>query len=361
MRKKPVKNGFRWPNPTRNGKMCHTFDKCGVYYFGDISGNESSSYIGIIAVKKKPQHLTISYNEETKRFDQELISTVESGDTIWWKWSKQYSITMNLIETNLVSDRKIEREKYKGSSLNEKCEDLQSNSLTRSGVYAYKIKYAGCYYFRVFNGMDEFTVTVIAPPAEKDHKVSITDSEAKPPIINIHPRDRVWFVWDEAKRPQNIRQVNHHNQLISNGFVSGALMEPPATFAERFENLGIYYYRSDNSKRILGAVVCVHEPSIQVVHVNESGISPDPIVIHANDLVVWEFHQFQSRDVIRVKSEKDCYDYNQKCREILPRRFLSKSFKEVGIYHFVSPSFDLTLDPQNIEKARGIYVIFLIH
>ena len=50
--------------------LCFTFDKCGVYYYSDISGNEAASYIGIIAVRKKPEHHITNYNEETKKFDQ---------------------------------------------------------------------------------------------------------------------------------------------------------------------------------------------------------------------------------------------------------------------------------------------------
>lgn len=53
--------------------LCFTFDKCGVYYYSDISGNEAASYIGIIAVKKKPEHHIINYNEGTQKFDQGLF------------------------------------------------------------------------------------------------------------------------------------------------------------------------------------------------------------------------------------------------------------------------------------------------
>lgn len=355
----PVKNGFQWTSPTRNGMLCHQFNKCGVYYFGDMNNLECASYIGIIAVKKKPKHVICEFSESNKRFEQEVINSVESGDLIWWKWNKSNSLAMNLIETQLLFDKKVEREKCKIYSFAEKCEEQTpgnstSSSLARSGVYSYKIKNAGCYYFRVFNGLEQFTVTVVATAAEKDHKIAISDTEAKPPILNIHPQDRVWFVWDEAKRPQNIRQVNHHNQLVSNGFVSGALMESPATFVQTFEDLGIFYYRSDNVRSILGAVVVVHEPSIRVVQVNENGPSPDPIVVHSNDLVIWQFDKYQAYDLRRVKTEKDFYDYAQKSREIVPRRFLSRAFRDVGVYHFVSPSFDNTVDVAHVEKARAI-------
>jgi plastocyanin len=357
---KAVKNGFRWSNPSRNGMLCHTFDKCGVYYFGDISGDESSSYIGIVAVKKKMGHFIMDYMEDKKRFEQELITTMESGDLVWWKWNKSQTITMNLVDAQLIGDKKIEREKCKGSVAQSQCDDISSNILARSGIYSFKIKYAGCYYFAVSNGSEQFTVTIIATSAEKDHKIAISDVDAKPPILNIHPDDRVWFVWDEAKKPQNIRQVNHHNQVVNNGFISGALMDSPATFVQKFESLGIYYYRSDNTKGLLGAVVVLHEPTIQVVHVDKAGIVPDPIVVHTNDLVIWEFTEFQSYDLVRVKTEKDLFEYADSAKQIVPRRYLSRAFKEIGVYHFVSPSFDTTVDPKNIENARGIDVFRIL-
>ena len=88
------------------------------------------------------------------------------------------------------------------------------------------------------------------------------DNEATPNILNVYPEDRVWFVWDETRRPQNIRQVDHQNKAIEGGFLSGSLMESPGTFVECFNNLGVFYYCSDNSKGILGAVVVVPEPTV---------------------------------------------------------------------------------------------------
>ncbi len=82
--------------------------------------------------------------------------------------------------------------------------------------------------------------------------------------MNIHPDDRVWFVWDDTKRPQNVRQVNHQNKIVPSGFLSGALMEPPGTFVESFSTLGVYYYRSDNNKNYMGAIVVVPEPTVRI-------------------------------------------------------------------------------------------------
>ena len=57
--------------------LSHTFDQCGVYYFSDISGNECASYIGIVAVKKKPEQHVINYKEEAKRFEQGKKKSLE--------------------------------------------------------------------------------------------------------------------------------------------------------------------------------------------------------------------------------------------------------------------------------------------
>jgi len=39
-------------------------------------------------------------------------------------------------------------------------------------------------------------------------------------------------------------------------------MEPPGTFVESFSKLGVYYYRSDNNKNYMGAIVVVPEPTV---------------------------------------------------------------------------------------------------
>ena len=185
----------------------------------------------------------------------------------------------------------------------------------------------------------------------------MTDTECTPNILNIHPEDRVWFVWDNTKRPQNIRQVNHRNQVIADGFLSGSLMESPGTFVESFNDMGIFYYRSDSSKGVLGAVVVVPEPTIQVIHVNDKGLNPDPIIINVNDVVIWEFTKQQCNDLVMIQSLEEIQKYANKSRDLIPRRFLSRSFKEPGIYHFTSPSFDATIDSKSLNSVNGLSVI----
>ena len=82
--------------------------------------------------------------------------------------------------------------------------------------------------------------------------------------MEVHPEDRVWFVWDDTKKPKNIRQVNHQNEVVPDGFLSGSLMESPGTFQTSFNELGVTFYRTDNLDKILGAIVVVPEPSVSV-------------------------------------------------------------------------------------------------
>ena len=48
-----MKNGFRWPTPTKSGLLSHEFFVSGVYFFSDHSYNEAAEYIGTIIVRPK--------------------------------------------------------------------------------------------------------------------------------------------------------------------------------------------------------------------------------------------------------------------------------------------------------------------
>lgn len=39
------------------------------------------------------------------------IMTVESGDLIWWRWGKNASISMCLVDASLLFDKKLEFDK----------------------------------------------------------------------------------------------------------------------------------------------------------------------------------------------------------------------------------------------------------
>lgn len=69
-------------------------------------------------------------------------------------------------------------------------------------------------------------------------------------------------MWDDTRKPKNVRQVNHQNELVPNGFLSGSLIDSPGTFLHTFTDLGIYFYRTDNLTDLLGAVVVVPEPTV---------------------------------------------------------------------------------------------------
>ena len=143
------------------------------------------------------------------------------------------------------------------------CDELDGNRLANTGVFAYNFPIPGIYYFEISNGESITMTTVVASSKQMDHKIAITDNEASPKILDVYPEDRVWFVWDETRRAMNIRQVDHENKVFSGGFVSGAAIESPGTFMKMFNELGVYYYRSDYKiNHILGAIVVVPEPMV---------------------------------------------------------------------------------------------------
>ena len=111
---KPFKNGFKWNTPTQNGLVIQKFDKCGVYYFSDISDEESASYIGIIAVKQKSETHIIEFDNESQSFGTELL-TMETGDTIFWRWSLPSEVIINLSDYNFLSNKRFNNERCKVS------------------------------------------------------------------------------------------------------------------------------------------------------------------------------------------------------------------------------------------------------
>ena len=244
---------------------------------------------------------------------------------------------IRLYNADLVYDKKIPKDTCK---LFGDCDQLESKALLKTGVYSFRVRKPGVYYFLYKNDENRGEIiTITAPSSPKDHKLIITDTEGIPNVLNIHPEDRVWFTWDDSKRAHNIRQVNHQNQIITDGFLSGALMESPATFVQSFEELGIFYYRSDNSKGILGAIVVVPEPQIEHVYVDTSIPDPDPVRIRVNDVVIWEFNQRQSTNLVLISSNEDFQTYEDKVKQRIPTTFISKSFKDPGVFHFLCPPY----------------------
>ena len=93
-----------------------------------------------------------------------------------------------------------------------------------------------------------------------------------------------------------------------------------------------------------------------MINITESGLSPDPIVVHVDDIVIWAFNKPQINDLVLIDNENDLIKYAELSQNILPRRHLSYSFKEPGIYHFASPSFDLAVDSSRSEASKGLEV-----
>ena len=134
---------------------------------------------------------------------------------IWWKWSKSISLSISLNEASLLYDKKFDIDLCQPVG---GCERLETHGITKSGIYSHRVKKSGCYYFLVMNESKPFLVTLVATTAQRDHTVALTDNECLPNIINIHPEDRVWFSWENTKRPQNVRYgimnlYNSRNQL----------------------------------------------------------------------------------------------------------------------------------------------------
>lgn len=75
-----------------------------------------------------------------------------------------------------------------------------------------------------------------------------------------------------------------------------------------------------------------------------------------NDIVIWNFQIPQLNDLVLIKSQSDLKTYVENSQEIIPRRYLSKAFKDPGVYHFTSPAFDVTVDPRNLEDIKGLDV-----
>jgi hypothetical protein len=166
----------------------------------------------------------------------------------------------------------------------------------------------------------------------------------------VNPDDRVWFVWTDTKQPHNIRQVTHRNEVLKDGFSSGTCINPPGAYMISFNEPGVYYFHSDNLKDILGAIVVMPEPTIHPINVWPDCISPDPLVVNINDAVVWIFPTEQQHDLVKIENQNDLLIYPSKATEIIPRRCLSRSFKESDVYHFASPSLNKTLQKDEMNE-----------
>lgn len=97
------------------------------------------------------------------------------------------------------------------------------------------------------------------------------------------------------------------------------------------------------------------------MNVAEDGLEPDPIVVHVNDIVIWAFPKYQSSNLVLIEADSDLLKYANIAEDIKPRRHLSFSFKEPGIYHFASPAFDDTVDQTLKDATKGLDVYRLLN
>jgi hypothetical protein len=74
---------------------------------------------------------------------------------------------MRLLYATLLFDKRIDVDKCMNSNSDYSCEQLDSDGLAKSGIYSYKFKKAGVYYFMVTNGETESIITLVATSAQK--------------------------------------------------------------------------------------------------------------------------------------------------------------------------------------------------
>lgn len=94
---------------------------------------------------------------------------------------------------------------------------------------------------------------------------------------------------------------------------------------------------------------------IQVIHVTNDFIEPDPIVANVFDAILWVFPTIQTHELVEIKTQNDLLTYPLKAQEIISRRCLSRSFKDANIYHFASPSFNKALKKEE-KDSKGYKV-----
>ena len=87
---------------------------------------------------------------------------------------------------------------------------------------------------------------------------------------------------------------------------------------------------------------------------SDKGLSPDPIIVHVNDVVIWSFAKPQSNGLVFIQSEHELAKYQELSQDIVPRRYLSRAFSEPGTYHFASLAFDAAL---HATRRDGDYAL----
>ncbi|KAK3579080.1 hypothetical protein CHS0354_029940 [Potamilus streckersoni] len=339
----PVKDGFRWSAPSKQGLLSYEFFKPGVYYYSDQNFQEAAEYIGSIIVKPKQKEQYIELTQEG--FQTDLVYA-QTGDRIWWTWDAKASLIQNQLFTIKEIDVCLNPTFKKSVSAQEKetYQHLDEESLkvcTKVGMATTHFTTIGVYHYRV-NGAPESmnTCSVIVNPGSKNHTIHITDNGFEPKVITVRPNDRVWWVWQSGKKQQNVIQVSHQGATIDKGFCSGMLRDAPSAFTHQFITPGVFYYNSISLPKIFGAVVVSTQPHVHEVQVSSAEIKPDPVTIKQNDIVCWIFKTPRQYDVVEVETVDQVMsgDY-QSTNEFPPRRCISKAITRTGVIHYFSKSF----------------------
>ncbi|XP_052779768.1 uncharacterized protein LOC128217013 isoform X4 [Mya arenaria] len=359
----PVKDGFRWTTPSKQGLLSHIFLKAGVYYFSDQNFQEAAEYVGTIIVKPKQKEHFVELTESG--FNPDLVYA-QTGDRIWWTWNGQACINQRKpqVFTIMESDSCLNPTSRKTSGkLNESGvrddEDYQDPEVykymdeaslmlyTKVGLATTHFSTIGVYNYRIADSPSDFnTCSVIVNPGPKNHTIHLTDNGFEPKVITVRPNDRVWWVWQGGKKLHNIIQVSHQGDPIEKGFCSGAPRDAPSAFVHQFHSPGVFYFLSHSLPKIFGAIVVSTQPQVHEVHVGVD-IKPDPVTIKINDIVCWIFRSLRMYDVERVNSIDQVVGNEMQNPTVAPRRCLSKAIMRTGVQHFFSKSFTKQKSGQN--------------
>ncbi|XP_046358181.2 uncharacterized protein LOC124136325 [Haliotis rufescens] len=349
----PIKDGFRWTVPSKQGMLSHEFHKTGVYYFSDQNFEEAAEYLGTIIVKPRPKEHHIELKE--KGFSPDLLFA-NTGDRIWWTWDGEGIVNVN--ETLLVLEEdkclnpiarrpSAETEAYSAEMYID-LDEASMKLLTRVGHATYHFTTIGVYNFRVADTGDSFTTcSVVVNPGSRNHTVHLTDNGFEPKVITIRPNDRVWWVWQSGKKQHNIIQVSHQGVPITNGFCSGQTRDSPSAFTHQFIMPGVFYFISKNLPKVFGAVVVSTQPQVHEISVTSSEIKPDPVVIQVNDIVAWTFRNPRTFDVALVETVDQVLDAHFSEKVLTPRRCIPRALTTTGIKHYHSKSFQKQKSKQN--------------
>ncbi|KAL5013162.1 hypothetical protein ScPMuIL_007432 [Solemya velum] len=304
---KPVKEGFRWASPSKQGLMAHEIYKPGVYFYSDQNFQEAAEYIGTIIVKPKQKEHYVEITETG--FNPGLI--------VIRRLFSYYSIKIRM-EMGSVSKRQQpnQREKYSQPY----CTVIENFlSVSVSILYSNTIVAFSHY--------------------PQNHTVHVTDNGFEPKVITVRPNDRIWWVWQSCKKQHNIFQVSHQGAKIKEGFSSGDARDAPSAFVHQFITPGVYYFISSVMPKVVGAVVVSTQPQVHEISVGTVEIKPDPVTVQLNDIVCWVFRGLRFHDVYLVENADQMLAKKFTGDPVPPRRCLNKAITETGNFHFASKSF----------------------